>query len=241
MTSLSKVLLAIPAERTGGALIELAAAVEVNFAPSRCICLHYVLQGRLSIQCGAVTESIGRGDFVCLPRGGAHRIFTEGATETVRTKLLAALEFSDAPRRVRFGKASAPLGARLLSASCMLRGSGGVSPGSLMADMVVMRVGDGVLSSMPPPACLQEACIGSGAGAFAAGFMRMLFIQLVRLDVVRRHGGDILQVSNWPSNLVGHAQALIERYRGDPWSVATLAQYTGSEPSRRRYGSTVET
>ena len=227
MLSLSKVLLALPTERAGYALIELTAGAKACFAPSRRICMHYILQGSITLESGAVTRPLATGDFVCLPRGNEHNLRTANPIVTRHTRLLGALELADQPRRVRFGAAHAPVQARVLSASYYLRGTGGVPPGSLMADVAVLPVGEAALSSMPPPVMTLDACSGAGACAFTAGLMRLLFIQALRLDVTRRLDDEHLDYSSGPSNKVGRAQALIERHLSEQWSVAKLAKTVG--------------
>ena len=231
MLSLSQVLLSFPMERSGQALIDLAAGAQVDFAASRRFCLHYVLEGELAIAFNGEVKPLRAGDFTCVLRGGAHRIFTPSPAVSFRSKLLSALEPADEPRRVRFGPARAPLGGRMLSASLMLRGSGGATPESLTPDMAVLSAGDGGLSSLPPPQMVLEACSGSGAGAFAAGLMRVLFIQYLRDQVTRRLSREQAEFWDGPANKVGRGQVLIERYFQDPWSVTKLAQTAGMSRS----------
>lgn len=230
--SLSKLVLSMPIERAGFALVELDSDAHLRFPAMNRMGFHYVLRGELELEGpDGVHRRLAPGDFICLPRGAGHDIIGRAAENGPQSaRYLRDLPTSEEPARFRFGEGG-DASACLLSGSLQTLRTAADYTVPTLPEMVVVHAGDHRTAS-PKPSLLCEAALqGAGASAFAAALTQLLFTQAVRTACsgsAITHQPDIYAF-RFPR--IASAHRLMERHYHEPWTIKRLAAAAGMAKS----------
>ena len=225
--SLSRVLLSIPMERAGFALIDLAPSAGLRLPPiiDRSV-LHYVLGGELYVDHpDAPRTRLGAGDFVCLPWGAGHEILGTDAAAGEVTFCLQHLKPTEAPVPMAFGSGAA--GCTLLSSCIDISHTAGQNATATLPDVIVLRAGTERTGSFPPPAMFGAALSGIGGSAFAACIIHALFAQAIRASLSDSLIVEQPQLRTLRYPKVASLHRMIERHFAEPWTLDNLAEAAG--------------
>ena len=231
--SLSKLVLSMPIERAGFALVEMGRDAHLRLPAMNRMGFHYVLRGELLLEGpDGVRRRLSPGDFLCLPRGAAHALIgleaSDAEVETAR--YLRDLSTSEEPARFRFGTLEEG-GACLLSGSLQTLRTAADYTVPTLPEMVMVHAGDHRTASPRPTPLCEAALQGAGASAFAAALTQLLFTQAVRTAC---SGSAITQqpdIYAFRFPRIASAHRLMERHYHEPWTIKQLAAAAGMAKS----------
>lgn len=228
--SLSKLVLAMPIERAGFAMVEIGADAAIRLPPMDRMGFHYLLRGELDFAGpDGVRRRLLPGDFICLPRGAPHAFFgleAEGAPLAARH--LREIRTSEEPERLVFGASEHY--ACLLSGSLQTLRTAADYTVPTLPELLVIHAGEHRTASLMPSPLCEAALQGAGASAFAAGLVQLLFAQAVRTVVT---GSSIAQRDIYAFRFprIASTHRLMERHYHEPWTIQRLAAAAGMAKS----------
>lgn len=230
--SLSKLVLSMPIERAGFALVDLGSDAHLFLPAMNRMGFHYVLRGELEFQDpDGVRRRLTPGDFICLPRGAAHSLIgLEAGAEPRVARYLHDLPTSEEPTPFHFG-GRGDNSACLLSGSLQTLRTAADYTVPTLPEMVIVHAGDHRTASPKPSVLCEAALHGAGASAFAAALTQLLFTQAVRTAVsgsAITHRPDIYAF-RFPR--IASAHRLMERHYHEPWTIGRLAAAAGMAKS----------
>ncbi len=229
--SLSKLVLSMPIERAGFAMIEIGADAHLRLPAMNRMGFHYVLRGELNFEGpDGVRRRLVPGDFICLPRGASHAfIGLEASEEPQVARYLRDLPTSEEPARFRYG--SSDKRTCVLSGSLQTLRTAADYTVPTLPEIVVVHPGDHRTASPKPSPLCETALQGAGASAFAAAMMQLLFTQAVRTAMsgsAIAHQPDIYAF-RFPR--IASTHRLMERHYHEPWTIKQLAAAAGMAKS----------
>lgn len=231
--SLSKLVLSMPIERAGFALVGLGVDAHLRLPAMNRMGFHYVLRGELEFEGpDGVRRRLTPGDFICLPRGAAHALMGPAAGEEAQiARYLPDLPPSEEPAPFQFGTRGGDGGACLLSGSLQTLRTAADYTVPTLPEVVIVRAGDHRTASPRPSALCEAALHGAGASAFAAALTQLLFTQAVRTAL---SGSAITQrpdIYAFRFPRIAAAHRLMERHYHEPWTIERLAAAAGMAKS----------
>ncbi len=199
----------------------------VALAASNCAYFHLVIDGEVTLKTESADYRLLSGDFAALFRGSPHQIVDEGAgTTPTRIQFTGS---DDEPLRicVGSGKPRALLLSGVLGFDYAGRARFGMRAPEVLLAEGIRNQGEVMVGGLVPRDQVRTMLSGSGASAFAASLVQLIYVRLLRDTMTPGFNAPATGLGALGLAEIDVVVRLVSGKLDAPWTVARLAAEIG--------------